>query len=45
VTEQHGGSVTAANAPDGGAVFMMRLPAVAADARPNVEPHVAGARP
>jgi two-component system sensor histidine kinase MprB len=27
VTEQHGGAVTAANAPDGGAVFTMELPA------------------
>ena len=26
VAEQHGGSVSAANAPDGGAVFTMRLP-------------------
>jgi two-component system sensor histidine kinase MprB len=31
VTQQHGGSVSAANAPDGGAVFTMRLPVVAAD--------------
>ena len=31
VTEQHGGSVRAANAPDGGAVFTMTLPGVAAD--------------
>ena len=31
VTEQHGGSVSAANAPDGGAVFTMHLPLVAAD--------------
>jgi two-component system sensor histidine kinase MprB len=31
VTEQHGGSVSAANAPDGGAVFTMRLPVVPAD--------------
>jgi two-component system, OmpR family, sensor histidine kinase MprB len=31
VTEQHGGSVSAANAPDGGAVFTMHLPAVPAD--------------
>jgi two-component system, OmpR family, sensor histidine kinase MprB len=27
VTEQHGGAVTASNAPDGGAVFTMQLPA------------------
>jgi two-component system, OmpR family, sensor histidine kinase MprB len=30
VAEQHGGSVTAANAPDGGAVFTIHLPAVSA---------------
>jgi two-component system sensor histidine kinase MprB len=29
VSVQHGGSVTAANAPDGGAVFEMRLPTIA----------------
>jgi len=32
VAEQHGGTVDAANAPDGGAVFTMRLPATAQDA-------------
>jgi two-component system sensor histidine kinase MprB len=32
VTEQHGGHASAANAPDGGAVFTLELPAVAADA-------------
>jgi two-component system sensor histidine kinase MprB len=30
VTEQHGGAVIAANAPDGGALFTMKLPALAA---------------
>ena len=30
VTEQHGGSVAVANAPDGGAVFTMTLPALSA---------------
>jgi two-component system sensor histidine kinase MprB len=31
VAEQHGGSVSAHNAPDGGAVFTLRLPIVAQD--------------
>jgi len=31
VAVQHGGSVEAANAPDGGAVFSLRLPTVAED--------------
>ena len=31
VTEQHGGSVAAANAPDGGAVFTLHLPAAPPD--------------
>jgi two-component system sensor histidine kinase MprB len=31
VAEQHGGSITVANAPDGGAVFTMRLPSVPED--------------
>ena len=30
VTEQHGGTATAANAPDGGAVFTLHLPVMAA---------------
>jgi two-component system sensor histidine kinase MprB len=35
VAEQHGGSVTAANAPDGGALFTLRLPVLAgADEEP-----------
>jgi two-component system sensor histidine kinase MprB len=33
VTEQHGGSATVSNAPDGGAVFRLHLPVVAADER------------
>ncbi len=45
VIEQHGGSVTAENAPDGGAIFTIRLPVVAPDETPTAEPHVAGARP
>jgi two-component system, OmpR family, sensor histidine kinase MprB len=32
VSEQHGGSASVANAPDGGAVFTLQLPAVAPDA-------------
>ncbi len=32
VAQQHGGSVSAENAPDGGAVFTVRLPAVAQEA-------------
>lgn len=32
VATQHGGSIEAANAPDGGAVFMLRLPTVASAA-------------
>ena len=31
VTEQHGGTATVANAPDGGAVFTLHLPVVATD--------------
>jgi two-component system, OmpR family, sensor histidine kinase MprB len=31
VTEQHGGTASAANAPDGGAIFTMALPTVTAD--------------
>ena len=44
VAEQHGGSVSAGNAPDGGAVFTMRLPVVAADGEaPAVDDDVAPA--
>jgi two-component system sensor histidine kinase MprB len=32
VATQHGGSVEAANAPDGGAVFTLRLPTVTSEA-------------
>jgi two-component system, OmpR family, sensor histidine kinase MprB len=32
VATQHGGSIEAANAPDGGAVFTLRLPTISADA-------------
>ena len=35
VAEQHRGSVSADNAPDGGAVFTLRLPVVPEDAPPN----------
>jgi two-component system sensor histidine kinase MprB len=31
VAEQHGGSVSTENAPDGGAVFRLRLPVVRAE--------------
>ncbi len=32
MTEQHGGSATVTNAPDGGAVFTLNLPGITADA-------------
>jgi two-component system sensor histidine kinase MprB len=35
VAEQHGGSVEADNAPDGGAIFRLRLPTVAVDEHPD----------
>jgi two-component system sensor histidine kinase MprB len=39
VTEQHGGTVTVANAPDGGAVFRLHLPvAPAGDREPSPAP-------
>ncbi len=45
VAEQHHGTVGVDNAPDGGAVFMIKLPVTAADEAPSAEPHVAGVRP
>ncbi len=45
VAEQHGGSVSAANAPNGGAVFTMRLPVVAADGQAQAIEDATGARP
>jgi signal transduction histidine kinase len=51
VAEQHGGSVSVANAPDGGAVFTLQLPVVASDGRgasvedATGERSAAGARP
>ncbi len=45
VAEQHGGSVSAENAPDGGAVFTIQLPVLSAEEAPSAEQHVAGARP
>ena len=44
VATQHGGSIEAANAPDGGAVFTLRLPTVSSDAldRDAAERPVAG---
>jgi two-component system sensor histidine kinase MprB len=43
VTEQHGGSVGAANAPDGGAVFTLRLPILPADGEARPVDAAAGA--
>jgi two-component system sensor histidine kinase MprB len=43
VTEQHGGSVSAANAPDGGAVFTMHLPLLSADGEAQAAAASAGA--
>jgi two-component system sensor histidine kinase MprB len=43
VTEQHGGRVAVANAPDGGAVFTLVLPAVAPDAAGSEADQLAGA--
>ncbi|HET9104329.1 MAG TPA: HAMP domain-containing sensor histidine kinase [Solirubrobacteraceae bacterium] len=50
VTQQHGGTATVANAPDGGAVFTLHLPVTSADpARPGAdhgpEPGPAGEHP
>jgi two-component system, OmpR family, sensor histidine kinase MprB len=44
VARQHGGSIDAANAPDGGAVFTLHLPTVAAESsgRPEAPHPVAG---
>jgi two-component system, OmpR family, sensor histidine kinase MprB len=38
VTEQHGGTAAVTNAPDGGAIFTLRLPVVPAPADPSPEP-------
>ncbi len=43
VTEQHGGSVSVTNAPDGGAVFTLRLPGTAAPVDADGEPETATA--
>lgn len=45
VAEQHGGSVSAQNATDGGAVFTIHLPVAPAEPAPSAEPHVAVVRP
>jgi two-component system, OmpR family, sensor histidine kinase MprB len=42
VTQQHGGSVTVANAPDGGAVFRLHLPVATASAEAVGEPTETG---
>jgi two-component system, OmpR family, sensor histidine kinase MprB len=44
VAEQHHGSVTAENAPDGGALFWMRLPTVMATASEEARPPEVGVR-
>jgi two-component system sensor histidine kinase MprB len=38
VAEGHGGHATAANAPDGGAIFTLELPTIPADEAPGAEP-------
>jgi two-component system, OmpR family, sensor histidine kinase MprB len=43
VTQQHGGSATVANAPDGGAVFKLHLPVIAASDQALGEPTETGA--
>ncbi|HWF74903.1 MAG TPA: HAMP domain-containing sensor histidine kinase, partial [Solirubrobacteraceae bacterium] len=45
VAEQHGGRVTAANAPDGGAVFEIHLPTTGNSAEPVEPPAVQTTRP
>jgi len=42
VAAQHGGSVAAANAPDGGAEFTLRIPVVAGDGAEDAASSVAG---
>ncbi len=42
---QHGGSVEAANAPDGGAVFTLRLPAVTENHLDHADDAIPGRRP
>jgi two-component system, OmpR family, sensor histidine kinase MprB len=39
VAGQHGGSIDAANAPDGGAIFTLHLPSVAAESSERDRPH------
>ena len=47
VTEQHGGTVSVANAPDGGAIFTLSLPGIHADAAAGelADPGAARAEP